>query len=442
MKGKKGIKITGVKLEKRNNPTTGQLIIENVPILLEFRFDGFRVKYPVGYRIDLDKWNESEQRVKRNNFNKDGIGSNIINKRIQDISDQLNPIYESAIEKGFEINPKYIISEINDFLKAKDKIIEKDIIKKDIQFYLSMYIQKRMDKKEWSIGTKKKYEVLKNHLKKFNLNLHFNDITTDLLQSFVSFSWETLKHNNVTNEKNLKLFLSFLRWAKDKGYNTKFDFEKFKQSYKGNDTSARQNNIVFLSWDELQHLNNFDFSENKRHERIRDIFCFCCFTSLRYSDILNLKKSDVKTSPQGKIFIQFTTIKTNDSIDIELNKYALVIFEKYKDNPTKSNKLFPVPTNQKYNDYVKEVCKKVGFTDKITLTDYKGNERKETTFEKWQIVSTHTARKTFITNALYLGIQPDIIRSWTGHKDHKTLELYIKIVNEQKSIEMDKFNNR
>ena len=74
------------------------------------------------------------------------------------------------------------------------------------------------------------------------------------------------------------------------------------------------------------------------------------------------------------------------------------------------------------------------------LIEYRGNKRIEKTFKKWELITTHTARKTFIINALYLGVQPEIIRSWTGHKSHKTLELYIKIVSEQKRISMDKFN--
>jgi hypothetical protein len=69
MKSRKALKITSFCLEQRKDKKTGLLKTENVPIIIDFKFDGQRVKYPIGYRIDFDKWNIEEQRVKRNNFN-------------------------------------------------------------------------------------------------------------------------------------------------------------------------------------------------------------------------------------------------------------------------------------------------------------------------------------------------------------------------------------
>jgi integrase len=231
-----------------------------------------------------------------------------------------------------------------------------------------------------------------------------------------------------------------LNWATKKGYNTNLSYKTFEYKFKGTSTSDYQMNIIFLSWEELQHFYNLDLSKNKRLEQVRDIYCFCCFTSLRYSDIANLKKSDFKTDDTGNTYIEILTVKTDDKLNIELNKYALAIWEKYKDIDLKNNKAFPVTSNQKYNEYLKEAGKLAGFNNKETTIEYRGNKRIEQTFEKWELLTTHTARKTFIINALYLGIQPDIIRSWTGHKDHKTMEVYTKIVNTQKRISMNKFN--
>ena len=441
MKGKKGLRISGFKLEQRKNR------IEHVPILFEFRFqnqkfEDFRVKYPIGYRIDFDKWNKQEQRVKKNNFNKDGVSYNIINKRIQELETELPKIYNDALSKDIEINTKYLVTELNNFIRVKENIPIKQTVKKDIKYFIDEYTKEKTENQEFSYTSMQKYNTLKKLLSEFRGQVFFNDVTSQFLQNFVKFLWDTKQINNVTNEKYLGSLKTFLYWATDKGYNYNLDFQKFRQSYKGNDTKTRQNNIVFLNWDELQKLYNFDFSKTPHLQRIRDIFCFCCFTSLRYSDIFNLKKSDVKTTQQGEKFIQFTTMKTDDPLEIDLNKFALAIYEKYKNIPNKENKLFPVPVNQVYNRELKDVCKAVGFNEKITLIDYIGNKRIEKTFEKHELITTHTARKTFITNALYLGIQPDIIRSWTGHKDHKTMESYIKIVQEKKRSEMDKFNNR
>jgi len=91
---------------------------------------------------------------------------------------------------------------------------------------------------------------------------------------------------------------------------------------------------------------------------------------------------------------------------------------------------------------LKTAGKKAEFNSIETYIDYKGNKRIDTQYKKWELLSHHTARKTFIINALYLNIQPDVIMQWTGHKDHKTMAVYTKIVNEQKQLSMNKFNER
>lgn len=85
-------------------------------------------------------------------------------------------------------------------------------------------------------------------------------------------------------------------------------------------------------------------------EQVRDVLCFTCFTGLRYSDVYNLKKSDAKDD-----YIEITTIKTKDSLLIDLNTYSRAILEKYNDIPYPNGKALPVISNQKFNEYLKEL---------------------------------------------------------------------------------------
>jgi integrase len=284
--------------------------------------------------------------------------------------------------------------------------------------------------------------ILSDYQKKYGTLKHFNDITGDFLQNLIDYQQKSKKLNNNTNKKYFKMFIWFMNWATKKGYNTNLSYKDFEHTFKGTTTSDQQKNIVFLSWNELQHFINFDFSGNKRLEQIRDIYCFCCFTGLRFSDVHSLKKSDFKDDDNGNPFIEVTTIKTNDSLTIELNKYALAIWEKYKDIDLKNNRAFPVPTNQEFNRYLKTAGDKAGFNSIETYIEWKGKERIDTQYKKYQLLSHHTARKTFIINALYLGIQPDVIMEWTGHKDHKTMAVYTKIVKEHRQLSMNKFNEK
>jgi len=444
MKAKKGLVISSFKLEKRKDKNTGVVKTDNVPILADFKFDGQRVIYPIGYRIDFAKWNDTEQRVKRNNFNKDGIGANIINKRIETIASQLPIIYNDALGLNKPITSKLLLDHLNSFLllaentqiKAANTPQQKSVID-----YLPIFIADETKNKDWSANTRKKFATFTKLLGAYSPKLKFEDITDDFLTNLKKYFSEQLDFNNSTNYKYMVLFHWFLNWCTQKGYNTNLSYKNLKLKYAGLGDDIKQKNLIFLTWDELQNLNNLDLSNKKRLEQIRDIYCFCCFTSLRYSDIKNLKKNDIKTDNNNNLYLEILTLKTIQAARIELNKYALAIWNKYKDQELINNCLFPVPTNQKLNQYLKEVAKLAGLKSKETYVKFIGEERIDKHFEKWELITCHTARKTFITNAMYLGIAPEIIMKWTGHKDHKSMKPYLKIVDEQKRTSMDKFNS-
>ena len=92
------------------------------------------------------------------------------------------------------------------------------------------------------------------------------------------------------------------------------------------------------------------------------------------------------------------------------------------------------------NRNIKELCKLAGINEEIRVTTYKGNERKDEIHPKWELVGTHTGRRTFIVNALSLGIPPNVVMKWTGHNDYKAMKPYIDIVDSIKASEMTKLN--
>ncbi|KAA6313299.1 Tyrosine recombinase XerC, partial [termite gut metagenome] len=223
----------------------------------------------------------------------------------------------------------------------------------------------------------------------------------------------------------------FLRWSKRKGYNNNNAFETFKPKLK-----TTQKKVIFLTWDELNKLREYPILETKKYlERVRDVFLFCCFTGLRYSDVFNLKRSDVKTG-----HIEVTTVKTADSLIIELNNHSKAILDKYKDIPFANDKVLPVITNQKMNDYLKELGELSGIDDPVRETYYKGNERIDVVTPKYALLGTHVGRRTFICNALSLGIPAQVVMKWTGHSDYKAMKPYIDIADDIKATAMDKFN--
>ena len=208
-------------------------------------------------------------------------------------------------------------------------------------------------------------------------------------------------------------------------------FELFKPKLK-----STQKKIIFLTQSELEKFKNFTIPENKTHlEKIRDIFLFQCYTGLRFSDVINLKRNDIKD-----VYIEITTIKTVDNLIIELNKHSKSILDKYLIDKMFDEKIFPTISNQKMNDYLKEFSELAGIDEPIRETYYRGGERIDEVLPKYTLMSTHAGRRTFICNALSLGIPPQVVMKWTGHSDYKAMKPYIDIADETKISAMERFN--
>lgn len=199
---------------------------------------------------------------------------------------------------------------------------------------------------------------------------------------------------------------------------------------------APQKKVIFLTWEELNQLKNYQIPETKQYlERVRDVFLFCCFTGLRYSDVHNLKKSDIRDG-----YIEITTVKTAERLIIELNNHSKAILDKYKEVEFEGHKALPVISNQKMNDYLKELGELAGINEPVSETYYKGSRRIDTITPKYALLGTHAGRRTFICNALALGIPAQVVMKWTGHSDYKAMKPYIDIADDVKANAMNKFN--
>lgn len=266
---------------------------------------------------------------------------------------------------------------------------------------------------------------------KFDENITFESLDESRLTDYVNYLRNKKDFRNSSIEKQLKFVKWFLRWSIRKSYNDNNAFLTFKPKLK-----TTQKKVIFLTADELTKLREYSIPETKRYlGRVRDIFLFCCFTGLRYSDVFNLKRTDIKDN-----HIEVTTVKTADSLIIELNKHSKAILDKYKNIHFENNKALPVITTQKVNDYLKELGELVGIDEPIRETYYKGNKRIDEITPKYALLSTHAGRRTFICNALSLGIPAQVVMKWTGHSDYKAMKPYIDIADATKVNAMDKFN--
>ena len=413
----------------------GVPIVENVPIRMRVNFASQRIEFTTGYRIDVAKWDVDKQRVKNGCTNKLKQSASEINVALLGYYTELQEIFKRFEVAEIVPSPAEVKEAFNNRYGQNEKIelASADTSNVPSNFYEAFddFVRVCGRQNDWTHSTFEKFAAVKNHLKNFRSELSFDFFDEEGLTEYVQYLREVREMRNSTIGKQLSFLKWFLRWSFKQGMHSNNAYDTFKPKLK--DT---QKKIIFLTWEELNRLREFKIPPTKQAlERVRDVFLFQCFTGLRYSDVFNLRRSDIKGD-----HIEVTTVKTSDSLIIELNDHSRAILEKYKDVEFENDKALPVITNQKMNDYLKELAELAEINEPVRQTYYKGNERIDEVTPKYALLGTHAGRRTFICNALALGIPPQVVMKWTGHSDYKAMKPYIDIADDIKASAMSKFN--
>lgn len=425
-----------IKIVTEKRKYKGKEIISNVPIRIRITYAGNRVDLYSGFRIDLKDWDKETSSVLNQRTNSEGQSSDEINIAITNYKNELQRFFleysaQSKIPTNDEIKNKFldIKTKYNPEKYEHKKKVEKTELNLFEVFDLFTSHVGRIN--NWTEDTYSKYNSLKNHLLNYNENLKLEDLTDIGLSNLVSYFSKELKIRNSTIRKHFVLLANFLRYAYEKEHTSNDSFSTYKPKLK-----KTEKKVIFLTEDEINQIRKLKIPETKQYlERIRDVLIFLCYSGLRHSDIYNLKKNHIK---DGKF--EVTTQKTSDNLIIELNTTTKSIIDKYKHIPFKQNKALPVISNQKMNDYLKELGELAGINEPVNETYFIGNKRHDQTKPKYEYMTTHIGRRSFICLCIAKGIPVQVIMKWTGHTDYKSMKPYIDISGKTKEIEMDKLN--
>ena len=372
--------------------------------------------------------------------------------------------------------------------------------KSEVLAYFDAFLKEESRNQQWAAGTLDCWNAFRQHLANFKKDLSFADLNEKGLNSFVEYlrtraasaikrerakerkakaqaaakaattpeaaaraaaeiarAERILKDNppqgleEKTAQKHFSNLKWFLGWAIRKGACNEKAVLSYRPKFK-----VLAKPVIFLTREELLKLYNYQIPaggtvvkltdhtgaayEKKVEfpgalEKTRDLFCFCAFTSLRYSDMAALKRTDIFSDR-----IEITTQKTNDRLTIPLNNQSRAILDKYSGLQDPSGRALPAISNQKMNDYLKDLCELCGFNEPITRTYYRAGQRVEETAPKWALMGTHAGRRTFICNALTIGIPPQVVMKFTGHSDYKAMKPYIDIAGADAAKAMQLLN--
>lgn len=391
------------------------------------RWGGVKFVYPTPYNVLPKHWNNKAQSVRSviNEPNKD-----IINGYLNAIKGEALRLYTLATAQRKELS--------KDDLKAGLDLWNGYIKKNEIRYfldYLQKYIAESPNRKNPKTGryisrrTIQEYNTTNSYLTEYEQTtrqrLTFENITLTTLQGFYNFLSSENKDFALNNiAKHVDNFRQFLRAAKSDGYNVSpdiLDTDKFKPA-----REKAQN--IYLNTNELKALFELDLSDNPTYDRVRDLFLIGCFTGLRISDFNDIQPHQIK----GEI-LDITTKKTRQRVVIPITDDLRTIFNKYNGHAPK-----PI-SEQKLNKYIKEIAKLAGINDKTEKQQTRHGQIMVTIREKWEFVTSHTARRSFATNGVKAGIPIALIMAITGHTKEATFWKYVKLSPLEKGEELKKY---
>lgn len=374
--------------------------------ILTQRFEFSSNKY-----IDPERWSSEGSKVKGTNED-----TRSINSHLDTIKSKIFDAEKRLFKKDITLTSINLKNELFDINENKRMLIP---IFKDHNNKI-----KELLGKEYAPGTLERYNTSLKHTKDFlEWKYKISDIEiTKIDHAFITeyeFYLRSVRNcNNNTAVKYIKNFSKIIKICLANDWLDKNPFSNYK-------SKVKEVERVYLSEGEIQNIINKEF-KTERLSLVRDIFLFSCFTGLAYIDVKNLTKSHISIGIDGDKWIFTHRQKTETASKIPILPITQMIIDKYKDNRECEilNKLLPILSNQKMNEYLKEIAG-------VCEID------KELTF--------HIARHTFATTVtLTNGVPIESVSKMLGHKNLHTTQHYAKVLDKKVSEDMkilrDKFS--
>jgi len=377
-------------------------------IYLVMRWDGLQMKISTKQKVNPKFWNKERLKVKETISEKN---HQHINKELVEIEKVAYKMFNSFTET-FKRKPNS--EELKNLIEQEyfqNNPMFKKVDKKTILDYFDDYIE--TIKSTTAHTTVQKYKQAKENFKDFQKDKKriYNTEMIDLKfrNEYVEYLIETKKYAPTTVYRKMKFLRTVLYFIENLGIKV----NPFLHNSRFLTKDIEVDNIA-LSENEIDELERLNLSDNKRLEQVRDLFLVACYTGQRFSDLNKINQSNIIDDE----YIAIRQQKTNEQLTLPLLKVVKTILVKY------SYKL-PKISNVKFNEYIKEVAKLCETLNK----QYNGDNKKV----RWQMISSHTARRTFVTLNYGKGVDLDTLKLGTGHKQTKTLQTYIKMNDKQKA---------
>lgn len=387
---------------KRNAPKKNGLI----PVMCRITVNGKISQFSCKLDVEKKTWNIELGRVSGRStvaqetnrmLDKIRVG---INKAYQDICDKDNYVTAEKVRNvflGMGMNHETLLAVFRQHNEDYEKQVGK--IKSLRSYWKYCIVYKHLEE-----FIKQRYKVSDIALK---------ELAPAFITDFELFLRTEKNHCNNTVWSYMMPFRSIIFMAINNGWLQRDPFYAYS-------ITKEETKRGFLSKEEINLLIKGTFKKPS-YTLIRDLFIFCTFTGLSWTDMANLTKENLQTSFDGHLWIKTNRQKTGTESNIRLLDVAKHIIEKY-DGMTDDNKLLPVPCYVNCKNSIKVIAKKCGIEKNVT----------------W-----HMSRHTYATTVCLSNDVPiETLSKMLGHRSIRTTQIYAKITAEKVSRDMEKLSKQ
>ena len=380
-------------------------------IYCRIQSDYKRINFSTGSSVKPNHWNQELKRVSELDPRQ-----KIINENLDRIEQRLRRILYKLEDDGLPISPEIIKNEYDGKSKSKKSLF-------DIFLYYINQHQTRSSKR-----TLTNYFYTEQRIRQFALlkkkqsEVYLHEANLSFITEFENFLCNDQSLKPISANKHTQRLKTVMKFA------AKLDFVPFNQLASHERLKEQKKEIIFLTEEELLRLEEKEFNI-ERLGKIRDLFVFSCYTGLAYKEIKALNNDNLMKGIDGKLWLSYIRFKTLNSsgipIKIPLLPKPLSLIQKYSIDPEVriKQKLLPVPSNQKFNAYLKEIADLCEINKELT---------------------THVARKTFATTVTLANDVPiETVSQALGHSNIKiTQQFYATVVPQKMMRDMKKLEDK
>jgi len=414
----KGVKFPSVRFTLKSEKGPEKLILS------VFRYHGKKLVYSTKLKINESHWDRKRQ-VPKNVFKE----YEVYRSDLYSIQNAITAFYTSLSERKREV------LSLIEFKEHLDMVLGRKEKEKNNSSFLTDFVEDYLERRGQKVNSNKstltKYKNTLKHLKGFEnakkLKLSYDDINWSFKDHFCNYLYqEPRKHSQNTVHKHVKILKLFMREAKKEGLHSNSIYE-----HRDYTVGALKVKKVYLTKEDLDKLKKLDLSECERLDRVRDLFLLSCYSGLRYSDFVNIKKENL-VKIEGFQFLNVYTKKTGTEILIPFTDDLDKILKKYGYNSPK-----PL-SNQRMNDYIKEVCNLARIDDPILYQYSEGGRRVQKHVKKYELCSNHTGRRTWASLMYLEGYSIGLLRAVLGHSSDSIFLAYVGAEKKDFAIQLAK----